>query len=82
MKFSLAAPLLLWRGDGGGGGGVGADDNLTKGPCRYRVFVDVTEQRLCSQHLGSGKVFDRLKNLTGLFVHMEPFNISVQFTRN
>ena len=31
---------------------------------------------------GTGRIFDRLKNLTGHFVHTEPFNIFALFTRN
>ena len=31
---------------------------------------------------GTGRIFDRLKNLTRHFVHTEPFNIFVLFARN
>ena len=31
---------------------------------------------------GTGRIFDRLKNLTRHFVHTEPFNIFALFTRN
>ena len=31
---------------------------------------------------GTGRIFDRLKNLTRHFVHTEPFNIFAPFTRN
>ena len=31
---------------------------------------------------GNGRSFDRLKNLTGHFVHTEPLNIFALFTRN
>ena len=31
---------------------------------------------------GTGRIFNRLKNLTGHFVHTEPFNIFALFTQN
>ena len=52
---------------------------------RRRIWIMKSTRQIMTLRMrsyGTGRIFDRLKNLTVHFVHTEPFNIFVLFARN
>ena len=52
---------------------------------RRRIWIMKSARQIVALRMrsyGTGRIFDRLKNLTVHFVHTEPFNIFVLFARN
>ena len=52
---------------------------------RRRIWIMKSARQIMTLRMrsyGTGRIFDRLKNLTVHFVHTEPFNIFVLYARN